>query len=124
MTAASFNLGRRALARRQTVGEQFATILLPNSVARGDIGQHDGDPLRRIPLTDQYGQGGTERYGGQRTCRSSPPRPRVMHRARNGSAAAPSVGGGIVDLELALAMEAAHHIDFPAHLGHRDFGAR
>jgi hypothetical protein len=34
---------------------------------------------------------------------------------RRVATSAPSVGRGIVDLEFALATEAAHHIDFPAN---------
>ena len=51
-------------------------------------------------------------------------RGRVMQRARNGGAAAPAVGGRIVDFELALAAEPADHVDFAVHLGHRHLGAR
>ena len=51
-------------------------------------------------------------------------RRRVMQRARDRGAAAPAVGGRIVDLELALAAEAADHVDLAVHLGDRHLGAR
>src|SRR6266516_6320732 len=46
-----------------------------------------------------------------------------MKCARNGGATAPAVDGRIIDFEFALAAEAADHVDFSAHLRHRDFGA-
>src|SRR5262245_634175 len=46
-----------------------------------------------------------------------------MQRTWNGSAAAPAVGGRIVDFKFSLAAEPADHIDFPAHFGHRHLGA-
>src|SRR3954447_11992124 len=46
-----------------------------------------------------------------------------MQGARNGSAAAPALSGGIVRLQLALAAEASDDVDFSAHLGCRDLRA-
>jgi hypothetical protein len=35
----------------RTVGEQFATILLPNTVAQGETGQHKTKPsLKEMPM--------------------------------------------------------------------------
>jgi hypothetical protein len=48
--------------------EQLATILLPNSVARGRISRDEVIPLCRIVPIIQYFviQAGTEQYGGKR----------------------------------------------------------
>ena len=47
----------------------------------------------------------------------------VMDRAGDGRAAAPAVGGGVIDFQFELAAEAAEHVDLAAHLGDRDLGA-
>jgi hypothetical protein len=46
-----------------------------------------------------------------------------MQRAWNGGAAAPAVGGRIVDFEFPFPAEPADHVDFPTHLGHPHLSA-
>src|SRR6266404_2964337 len=60
--------GRLPHQARGTFLEHLATILLPNSVARGRISRDEVIPLCRIVPIIQYFviQAGTEQYGGKR----------------------------------------------------------